>query len=62
MERTEEQYQKREGLPPKRRGSVKIDNRTLLNALIYRCEHGGKRRSLPQRYGNRHVLYVRLSR
>ncbi|MDR2782801.1 MAG: hypothetical protein LBB48_02980 [Treponema sp.] len=45
MELTEEQYQEIEGLPPKRRGHVKIDNRTLLNALIYRCENGCKRRT-----------------
>ncbi|MDR2784105.1 MAG: transposase [Treponema sp.] len=41
---------------------VRIDNRTPLSALIYRCENGCKRRSLPQRFGNRHVIYVRLNR
>jgi hypothetical protein len=33
MELTEEQYQEIEGLPPKRRGHVKIDNRTFLGTL-----------------------------
>ncbi|MDR2793732.1 MAG: hypothetical protein LBB61_08730 [Treponema sp.] len=56
MERTEEQQQETARLPPKPRGPVKIDNRTLLNALAYRCEHGRKWWSLPQRCGNPQVL------
>ncbi|MDR2792458.1 MAG: transposase, partial [Treponema sp.] len=59
MELTEEHYQEIKGLLPKQRGHVKIDTRTLLNALIYRCENGCKWRSLPQRFGNWHVIYVR---
>ncbi|MDR2783898.1 MAG: hypothetical protein LBB48_08700 [Treponema sp.] len=58
MEVTEEQYQEIKGLPPKRRRHVRIDNRTPFNALIYRCEHGCKRRSLPQRFGNRRVIWI----
>jgi hypothetical protein len=58
MELTEEHYQEIKGLPPKRRGQVKIDARTPLNAPIYRCENGCNRRSLPQRFGNRHVIQI----
>ncbi|MDR2782665.1 MAG: hypothetical protein LBB48_02285 [Treponema sp.] len=58
MELTEEQYQEIKGLPPKRRGHVRIGNKTPLNALIYRCEHGCKRRSSLQRFGNRRVIWI----
>jgi hypothetical protein len=34
MELTEDHYQEIKGLLPKQRGHVRIDNRTLLNALI----------------------------
>lgn len=44
------------------RGNVKIENRTLLNAFIYRCENGCKWRALPESFGNWHVIYVRLNR
>ncbi|MDR2783432.1 MAG: hypothetical protein LBB48_06275 [Treponema sp.] len=58
MELTEEQYQEIERLPPKRRGHVKIDNRTPPNEPVYRRENGCKRRSLPQRLGNRRVIWI----
>ena len=32
------QYRTIEKLLPKQRGNVKIDNRNMLNALIYRCK------------------------
>jgi hypothetical protein len=40
MELTEERYQEIKGLLPKRRGHIKIENRTPLNARIYRGESG----------------------
>jgi hypothetical protein len=42
MELNEKQFQRIAGLLPVQRGNVKIENRTLLNALIYRCENGGR--------------------
>ena len=62
MELSEKQYQRIAALLPTQRGNVKIENRTLLNALIYRCENGCKWRALPKSFGNWHVIYVRLSR
>ena len=62
MELNEKQYLKIAGLLPVQRGNVKIPNRTLLNALIYRLENGCNRRSLPATFGDRHVIYVRLNR
>jgi hypothetical protein len=50
MELTEKQYERIAGLPPVQRGNVKIGNHTLLNAQIYRCENGCKRRVLPERF------------
>ncbi|GHT98230.1 hypothetical protein FACS1894142_4290 [Spirochaetia bacterium] len=58
MELSEKQYQRIAALLPTQRGNVKIENRTLLNALIYGC----KWRGLPKSFGNWHVIYMRFSR
>ena len=62
MNLKENQYQQIEKLLPKQRGNVKIDNRSLLAALIYRCENGCSWRALPQHFGPWHVIYVRFNR
>ena len=62
MELSEKQYQRIAALLPVQRGNVKIENRTLLNALIYRCENGCKWRALPESFGNWHSIYVRFDR
>jgi transposase len=62
MELTEKQYRRIAGLLPVQRGNVTIENRVLLNALIYRCENGCTWRALPERFGNWHTVYVRLDR
>jgi transposase len=62
MELNEKQYRRIAGLLPVQRGNVKIENRALLNALIYRCENGGKWRALPRTFGKWHSIYVRLNR
>ena len=62
VHRLEKQYQRIAGLLPVQRGNVTIENRVLLNALIYRCENGCKWRALPERFGNWHTVYVRLDR
>ena len=62
MELTEQQYRRIAGLLPVQRGNVIIENRTLLNALIYRCENGCKWRALPERFGHWHTVYMRLDR
>jgi hypothetical protein len=36
-------------LLPVQRGNVKISNRTMLEALLFACENGGKWRSLPEK-------------
>ena len=58
----ENQYRRIEKLLPKQRGNVKIDNRVMINALIYRCKNGCTWRDLPKEFGNWHVIYVRFSR
>ena len=62
MKLSENQYRQIEKLLPKQRGNVKIDNRRLLSALIYRCENGCSWRALPESFGSWHVIYVRLNR
>jgi len=62
MKLKEVQYQQIEKLLPRQRGNVKINNRQLLAALIYRCQSGCSWRSLPQSFGSWHVIYVRLNR
>ena len=62
MKLSEKQYRQIEKLFPKQRGNVKIDNRQLVSALIYRCENGCFWRALPQSFGPWHVIYVRLNR
>ena len=62
MKLRENQYRRIEKLLPVQRGNVKIDNRTMLNALIYRCKNGCSRRDLPKEFGRWHVIYMRFSR
>jgi transposase len=62
MNLTERQYRQIEKLMPVQRGNVKINNRRLIAALIYRCENGCSWRALPQSFGPWHVIYVRLNR
>ena len=62
MEITYEQYEKLKPYLPKQRGNVKIDNFTLINALLYAAENGGKWRKLPKEYGKWHTIYMRMNR
>ena len=62
MNLNENQYRRIEKLLPTQRGNVKIDNRRLLAALIYRCENGCSWRALPEVFGDWHVIYVRMNR
>jgi putative transposase len=52
MKLNNKQYNRIAGSPPKQRGNVKIDNRDMLNALIYRCKNGCSWRDLPKEFGN----------
>jgi transposase len=62
MKLNDKQYKRIEKLLPKQRGNVKIDNRIIMYALIYRCKNGCSRRSPPKEFGNWHVVYMRFSR
>ena len=62
MELTGSQYALLSPLLPVQRGNVKIDNRQLLNALLYVVENGCKWRRLPKEFGNWHTIYMRLRR
>jgi transposase len=62
MEITEAQYQQIESCLPRQRGNVSLSNLQVLNAILYVAEHGCKWRGLPQRFGNWHTIYTRMSR
>ena len=62
MEITEAQYQRIAPSLPRQRGNVKVDNRQLLNALLYIAEHGCKWRGMPKRFGPWHTIYTRMNR
>ena len=62
MELTDLQYALLSPLLPVQRGNVKIDNRLLLDVLLYVVEKGGKWRRLPKEFGNWYTIYMRLRR
>ena len=62
MELTEAQYERIAPFLPVQRGDVRIPNLLVLNAILYVAEHGCTWRGLPERFGNWHTVYVRMSR
>jgi len=48
-------------LLPRQRGNVDIENRYLLEALIFRCKTGTPWRDMPQSYGKWHTIYTRIT-
>lgn len=59
---TSKQYALIKDALPTQRGNVKINNEDVLNAILYVAENGCKWRALPERFGNWHTLYTRMSR
>lgn len=62
MELTEAQYRHIERCLPAQCGNVTLDNRHVLNAILYVAEPGCKWRGLPKRFGNWHTIYTRMNR
>lgn len=62
MQLTEEQFKQIEDLLPRQRGNVRLDNRLLLNAVLYVAANGCKWRALPERYGKWNTVYTRMMR
>ena len=62
MEMTSAQFKIIENLLPLQRGNVTLENRQVLNAILYVAEHGCKWRGLPKKYGNWHSIYTRANR
>jgi len=62
MELTQEQYDQVSDCFPKHRGSLTYTNLHVLNAFLYIAENGCKWRALPEKYGNWHTIYYRISR
>jgi transposase len=61
MEITTEMYEKIKDCFPKHRKPCKISNLGVLNAVIYMLENSCSWRSLPEKFGNWHVIYERIS-
>jgi len=62
MEITEKQFEKIKDSLPIQRGNVKLQNLTVVNAILFVAEHGCKWRGLPPRFGNWHSIYTRMNR
>ena len=62
MELTDTQSRQIERCLPTPRGNVTLDNRQVLNAILYVAEHGCKWRGLPKQFGNWHTVYTRMNR
>jgi transposase len=62
MKVKDKEWEKIEELFPKQRGNVKIENRLVFDALIYRCKNGCSGRELPVEFGYRHAIHMRLNR
>ena len=62
MHLAREQFALIEHLLPVQRGNVRIDNLTLLNAILYVAVNGCTWRGLPAEYGRWHTVYTRMSR
>lgn len=62
MKITAAQFKIIENLLPLQRGNVTLENRQVLNAILYVAEHGCKWRGLPGKYGNWHSIYTRANR
>jgi transposase len=56
------QFRKISDLFPTPRGNVRLDNLTVLNAILYIAENGCKWRALPTHFGKWDTIYARMSR
>ena len=62
VERSEARYARIKDCLPHRRGHMSIDNRTLLNALLFVLENGCKWRAVSWHFDRWHTVYLRLAR
>ena len=62
MKISQVQYERIADCFPVHRGNVAYDNLKVLNAILYVMENGCKWRRLPERFGNWHTIYMRMSR
>jgi transposase len=62
MELPEAQYRHIAPCLPTQRGTVTLDNRQVLKAILSVADHGCKWRGLPKRFGNWHTIATRMNR
>jgi transposase len=62
MKITQAQYDEISDCFPKHRGKLTYSNLHVINAFLYIAENGCKWRALPDKFGNWHTIYYRVSR
>lgn len=62
MKITQDQYDQISDCFPKHRGKITYSNLHIINAFLYIAENGCKWRALPEKFGNWHTVYYRVSR
>ena len=62
MQLTHQQFEQVAPWLPRQRGNVRLDNFTVVNAILHVAANGCKWRALPSHYGPWHTLYMRMSR
>ena len=62
MEISKKQFEKIKNLMPIERKPAKISSKQFLNALLYIVENGWKWRSLLEKFGKWHTIYIKFNR
>ena len=62
MEITQAQYDMIADCFPRHRGTLIYSNMQIINAFLFIAENGCKWRALPEKFGNWHTVYTRISR
>jgi hypothetical protein len=62
MKLTREQWERIINLSPKQRGNMKVDDSRFLGAITYIRENSREWWTLPETFGPRHAVCVRINR
>ena len=62
MQLSDAQFERIAPYLPRPSGHTKVDQHEVLEALLYMAKEGCSWRTLPERFGNWHTIYVRLNR
>lgn len=59
---SKEDYERIAHLLPVQRRKATLENHKTLNAMLYMAENGCKWRAMPEKFGNWHSIYTKISR